>query len=226
MCVCPKGSLEASWGPVTPLCLRLACCQSVFVMTVGLLLYRLNHRPQLFIYWPNPRQPLWHLTHTHTHTHTTHTSNIVLFYFTASISLFYQKTCPCPPCEDLYTFRQVERKKMKRKGGWGGRVTKRGRGEGQAKGRLTSDLCVVAGALGGQRTQQAGVISNFRLDTTHKQREEKHNKIQSHSNLIYLWMNLCQQTFPLRPCSGLIRKKSIIKAEELFQKHNEATIKQ
>jgi len=67
VCVFSKGSLEASWGTMTPLCLRLACCQSVFVMTVGLLLYRLNHCSQLFIYWPNPRQPSWHLTHTHTH---------------------------------------------------------------------------------------------------------------------------------------------------------------
>lgn len=41
--MCPKGPLGASWGPVTPHCLLLACCQSVFVMTVGLLLYRLNH---------------------------------------------------------------------------------------------------------------------------------------------------------------------------------------
>lgn len=65
VCVCvPKGVFGASWGPMTPLCLRLACCQSVFVMTVGLLLYKLNHSSQLFIYRPNPWQPSWH-THTH-----------------------------------------------------------------------------------------------------------------------------------------------------------------
>lgn len=42
------------------------------------------------------------------------------------------------------------------------------RGGGEAEGRLTSDLRVIAGALVGQRTQQPRVISNYRLDTTHK----------------------------------------------------------
>lgn len=63
------------------------------------------------------------------------------------------------------------------------------KGEGEAKGHLTSDLCVMAGALGGQRTQKLRVISNYRLDTTKKldRREGQQSRVQLNSYLSAQW---------------------------------------
>lgn len=57
MCV----SLWASGGPLTdsPLSAGPSSLSGPFVMTVGPLLYQLNHSTQLFIYVPNP----WHPSH-------------------------------------------------------------------------------------------------------------------------------------------------------------------
>lgn len=145
--VCPKGSLEASWGPVTPLCLRLACCQRGFVMTVGLLSYRLNHHSQLFIYWPNPWQPSWHLTQTHTyrHTHRHKTSRILSSHrSTSHSSSFTRKNIHPVKISLLCRMRKEDetRRTMRRLD------NKAQEGEGEAKGHLTSDLRVMAGAQG------------------------------------------------------------------------------
>lgn len=60
-------------------------------------------------------------------------------------------------------------------------------GRGEAIGHLTSDLCVVAGTVEGQRTQQPRLISNYTLGTTYKyterERKAQPNSVQLKSNL-------------------------------------------
>lgn len=192
MCVwytCPKGSLEASWGPMTPHCLRPACCQSVFVMTVGLLLYRLNHHSQLFIYRPNPWQPSWHQTHTR-YSHTPTSLTILCCFIVSLVPFAHTKRNTSTSCESVSLW--GIRKEDETKGRMRKMCNKAKEGERRPKGiwPLTSVLWL--GSFGGQRTQQPRLISNYTIDTAESwtEREKaKHKKIQFTLNLD----NLCDR---------------------------------